>query len=221
MRINIKLKQENVSLIISILAIILSIMSFAYTIRKDILDDQERISITDSSFSYNEILSYDMTGGFRGQGVIDGLNYTITLANNSKQKISLISYDIFQRGQNLHFQYGNMIKGIRDQKNREIEFPLSLDAGEAISLTFEVNTLIPSDINMLLLEKYGTSTEISSQELITYLGENGRDLFGNDVNYISYGDGSYSIEIDAPSFPSYDLQVSTSKGTIVQTILTQ
>lgn len=221
MRINFKFKQESISLIISILAIIVSIMSFAYTIHKDNLDNQELISITDSSFSYDEMLSYDMSGGFRGQGVIDGLNYTIILANNSKQKISLVSYDIFQRGQSLRFQYSNMIKGIKDQKNQEITFPLSLDAGEAISLTFEVNTLIPSDINMLLLEKYGTSTEISSQELITYLGENSRDLFGNDVNYTPYGDGTYSIEIDAPSFPSYDLQLSTSKGTTVQTVLTQ
>lgn len=83
MRINFKFKQESISLIISILAIIVSIMSFAYTIHKDNLDNQELISITDSSFSYDEMLSYDMSGGFRGQGVIDGLNYTIILANNS------------------------------------------------------------------------------------------------------------------------------------------
>ena len=207
--------------VLSVIAIIISVVSFGYTVLKDNWDSQERISITNSSFSYNDTLSYDMAGAFRGQGLLDGMNYTVILSNNSKQKVSLVSYDLFQRGNNSRFQYGNMVEAVRDQKGQEILFPLSIDSGDSIALTFEINTLIPSDVNMLLMQKYGVSGEIPSEDIRTYLGENGCDVFGNDVNYTVYGDGSYIIEIEAPSFPAYDLEIQTSKETLVRAILTQ
>src|SRR5699024_10388584 len=113
---------------LSIVAISLSLVSFRYTVLKDKWDSQERISVTNSSFSYDETLSYDMVGPFRGQGLLDGINYTIILSNNSKQKVLLISYEIFQTGSGLRFQYSNMVRAVKDQKDQEILFPLSIDA---------------------------------------------------------------------------------------------
>lgn len=188
--------------------------------KKDTLDNQEIITITDSGFGYSDMLNYDMSGGFQGQGIIDGINYTVIISNNSKQKVSLISYDIYQRNENTRFQYKDMIKEIRDIDGQEVLFPLILDSGEAISLTFEINTLVPFDVNLLLIAKYKASGEIASRDVINYLGENNCDLFGNEVKYASFGDGSYHMGIDAPSFPVYDLQLVTSKSTVVQTILT-
>lgn len=216
----VKKYSEFISVSLSIIAIIISIISFGYTVQKDNSDNQEIISISNSEFGYNDMLNYNMSGGFRGKGIVDGINYSIIISNNSKQRVSLISYNIFQRTENMRFQYKDMVKEIKDISNQKILFPLSLDAGEAVSLTFEINTLIPSDVNMLLLDKYGVSGKIPSQDIITYLGENNCDLFGNEVKYTPFGDGSYHIEIDTPSFPAYDLQINTSKGTVVQTILT-
>ena len=207
--------------VLATIAIIISVISLSYTILKDKWDSQERISVTNSSFSYDDTLSYDMAGAFRGQGLLDGMNYTIILSNNSKQKVSLVSYDLFQRGNNSRFQYSNMVEAVKDQKGQEVLFPLSIDSGDSIALTFEINTVIPSDVNMLLMQKYGVSGEIPSKDIRTYLGENGFDVFGNDVNYTVYGDGSYKIEIEVPSFPTYDLEIQTAKETLVRVILTQ
>mgnify|MGYP001623069576 CR=1 FL=1 len=206
---------------LSIVAISLSLVSFRYTVLKDKWDSQERISVTNSSFSYDETLSYDMVGPFRGQGLLDGINYTIILSNNSKQKVSLISYEIFQTGSGLRFQYSNMVRAVKDQKDQEILFPLSIDAGDSVALTFEINTAIQTSVNMLLLSKYGVSGEIPLEEIQMYLGENGYDIFGNNVDYTLYGDGSYKIKSEAPLFPEYDLEILTSKGNVIKASLSQ
>ena len=54
-----------------------------------------------------------------------------------------------------------MIEQIKDASNQEVFFPISIDSGESVSLTFELNTLIPASVNMLLLDQYGTEAQIS------------------------------------------------------------
>lgn len=51
-----------------------------------------------------------------------------------------------------------------------------LEAGESILLTFEINTLVPSAINMMMLEQYGTNAKIPNHDIKAYLGNNGRDI---------------------------------------------
>lgn len=207
--------------VLATIAIIISVVSLSYTILKDKWDSQERISVTNSSFSYDETLSYDVAGPFRGQGLLDGINYTVILSNNSKQKVSLVSYEVFQAGSSLRFQYSNMVRAVKDQKDQEILFPLSIDAGDSVALTFEINTAIQTSVNMLLLSKYGVSGEIPLEEIQMYLGENGYDIFGNNVDYTLYGDGSYKIKSEAPLFPEYDLEILTSKGNVIKASLSQ
>ena len=217
----IKIKLELGSFTLSVLAILISIASFIYTVRKDNLDNTEQVNITNVGYGYNDFLNYNSSGGYRGQGMVDGINYTLILSNNSKQRISLISYDIFQEMENSKYQYKNMVKQIRDSSNQVITFPLSIESGASISLTFEINTLVPPSINMLLLDEYGTEGEISYENLRDYLGNKKRDLFGNEVTYTKFGDGGYHMEIDAPHYPIYSLKLYTSRGMVFNTMLTQ
>ena len=207
---------------LSIVAIGLSLLSFRYTVLKDKWDSQEQVSVTNSSFSYNKTLSYNMAGPLPGLGLLDGINYTVILSNNSKQKVSLVSYEVFEAGPGfgVSFRYSNMVRAVKDQKDQEILFPLSIDAGDSVVLTFEINTEIRASVNMLLLSKYGVSGEIPLEEIQMYLGENGYDIFGNNVDYTLYGDGSYKIRSKAPLFPKYNLEILTSKGNVIKVSLT-
>ncbi len=215
-----KIKIDIFSLIIAILAFLISVASFVYTVYKDNLDNTEQISITNAGYGYDELMSYNCAGGHRGQGMINGINYTIIVSNNSKQRISFISYDIFQETANVKYQYKNMIEKVKDSSNQEISFPFSIDSGESIALTFEINTLIPPSVNMLLLDEYGTDGEIMYDELRDYLGGKNLDIFGNEVSYTKYYDGTYLMEIDAPHYPVYSLEMITSRSTVFQALLT-
>ena len=212
---------EVISLIISIIAIILSIISFVYTVYKDSEDSMEKLNIINSDIGYNETVLYDMTGGFRGQGMVSGINYSIIVSNNSKQKVSIVSYDISQKLGENGVYYGNMIEDVKDSSNQTLLFPISLDAGEALLVKFEINTLIPSSVNTLIMQKYGTEAEIDYKELQEYLGEYSRDIYGNEIEYTKYGDGNYLISIEEPKFPVYGLRLVTSKGNTFETHLSQ
>lgn len=59
-------KIEIVSIALSILAFIISLASFGYTVYKDEKDSSELISIFRSDFGYNDILSYDSGGTYEG-----------------------------------------------------------------------------------------------------------------------------------------------------------
>jgi hypothetical protein len=205
-------KIEILSIVLSILAFIISLASFGYTVYKDEKDSSELISIFRCDFGYNDILSYDSGGYIKGRGIINGVNYTITLSNNSKQRISLVDYDISYSSGELTYYYGNMVNAIKDSNNQPVSMPIILDAGESMVVTYEINTIVPQHVNMLLLEKYGTEAEISQDELRDYLGENNLDIFGNDIKYYKYEDGNYLIQIEDPHFPVYNLNFITSKG---------
>ena len=153
--------------------------------------------------------------------LISGINYTITLSNNSKQRISLVDYDISYSSGELTYCYGNMVNEIKDSNNQPVSMPIILDAGESMIVTYEINTIVPQNVNMLLLEKYGTEAEISQDEIRDYLGENNLDIFGNDIKYYKYDDGNYLIQIEEPQFPVYNLRYVTSKGSFFECQLSQ
>lgn len=214
-------KIQIISIVLSILAFTISLVSFGYTVYKDEKDSSELISIFCSDFGYNDILSYDSGGHIKGQGIINGINYTITLSNNSKQRISLVDYDISYSSGELTYYYGNMVNAIKDSNNQPVSMPIILDAGESMIVTYEINTIVPQNVNMLLLEKYGTEAEISQDELRDYLGKNNLDVFGNDIKYYKYADGNYLIEIEEPQYPMYNLNFITSKGSYFECKLSQ
>lgn len=203
---------EILSIVLSVLAILISLASFGYTIYKDMKDSSEQISILNSGFGYDETLLYDSSGYMRGQGIIDGINYSITISNNSKQKVSIVDYELFRQTNELTYSYCNIVKQIKDSDNKPISLPIVLDAGESVLVTYEINTLVSQKVNMLILEKFGVEAEIPKDELRNYLGENSLDIFGNTVKYTKFFDGNDSVVIDEPNFPVYNLKFLTSKG---------
>ena len=203
---------EILSIVLSVLAFLISFASFGYTVYKDEKDSSEQISILNSKFGYNDTLTYDSSAYIRGRGIIDGINYSITISNNSKQKVSIVDYEISRKSDDLTYQYSNMVKQIKDSTNQSISLPIILDAGESVIITYEINTIVPQKVNMLLLEKFGVEAEIPNEELRDYLGENSLDVFGNTVKYTEFSDGNYLSEIDEPNFPIYVLKFYTSRN---------
>lgn len=213
-RLDTTTKVDIINMFIAGLALVLSVCSLIYTYYTDHRDNTEIISIIDAGFGYNDTLSYDSSGGYRGQGMIDGINYSVIVTNNSKQTAAIVSSKVQRKTGTSMYSYSRLVNKVKDSNNQEVTFPVTLEAGESILLTFEINTLVPPPINMLILEQFGTSAEIPIDDLWRYLGRNGRDVFGNEVNYVEYSDGTYSTTIDNPRFPVYVLEFTSGRGGI-------
>lgn len=207
------------SLILSVIAIIISIISLGNDIYRHYIDNKEMIYTFTTGIYFDETITYDSVGGIHGQGMISSCNYAIIISNNSKQTVSIVSDEIFQKMENSKIKYSRIVEKVINNEGEEVTFPITLNAGESILLTYKINVLIPSSINMLLLEKYGTEAEIVYKEMQAYLGNNGKDVFGNDIKYTEYADGNYIIEADTLNYPVYYLLFETARGNFIETIL--
>lgn len=209
------------STILSVLSLLISASTFGYTIWKDSQNDLESLSLVVSDYGYSDVMEYRMNGGYRGQGKIGGVTYTITVSNTSKHTVSIISYELCRIIDKTRFMYGDIITGIVDSEKNPVTFPIVLAAGEAKRISLVLNHLVTPSINMLLLEKFGPEAQLTYDEIRDYLGENGRDLFGNEVEYYKYEDGTYLMKMDNPHFPVFQLQLLTSKGNHFEIEITQ
>ncbi|WP_407371119.1 hypothetical protein [Carnobacterium sp.] len=210
--------------IIALVALILSIISFGFTvvqfnydIRKDKNFEEENISIINKSVSYNHVGEYKKF--IDGSGLINGVVYDITISNNSKQKASFLNYDFFLNNAN-HTEYSNIVENITIG-NAPLSFPFMLDAGEAVTISINVNTVIPKDINVLLETHFNYDTHITFDELNEYLYSKNFDFYGNKIDVRTYENEERLVEITNPKFPEYYFQLTTIKNNTFSQIITR
>jgi len=206
------------ALIFSIASLVNSVRDKNYDINKDIQENKESIAITFDKISYDEYARYNVYGGYRGQGLV-GVKYTVFVSNNSKQRVSILKYDLYQSINDSLIQYGNLLESVLDTNNEKVLFPISLDAGDSKRLVLDLNVSVPQNVNILVQNKFGIQDRISFSELKDYLGEQGTDIYGNTVKYTKYGNGTVLMEIDKPHFPVYIFKMTSSKNNVfTQTI---
>jgi hypothetical protein len=223
--INFKMQREIsifdvIAVILSAAALALSLCTTIYSINKDIKDNKENIAITFDSIGYDKYVRYSTAGALRGQGLI-GVKYSVYISNNSKQRVSILKCDLSQRVNNSLITYGNLLENVLDSNNKKVLFPLSLDAGDSIRLTLDLNENVTQGVNTLILKKYEVQNQIPFDELRDYLGENGRDIYGNEVKYTKFADDKYLMEIKEPYFPIYILRITSSKNNVFTQTISQ
>ena len=206
-----------IALCISILSLALSFVQFNYNIGKDQANEEEKISIINKSVSYDHVGKYKKF--INDCGTIDGVIYNITISNNSKHKVSFLDYN-FYINNNKKTKYSNMIKCIT-MNNSDISFPLILDSNEAITLSINVNVIIPKEVNDLVEKEFDYDTNIVFAELNKYLDKENIDLYGNEIKTITYENGERLVEIDNPRFPEYYFEITSSKGNNFSQIIKQ
>jgi hypothetical protein len=213
-------KLEVSTMIISIIAIAISIITLCYTIMKDKKDDKEVVTITFDSLSYDDYIRYDIAGIYRGQGLA-GVKYKVFISNTSKQRVSFLKCDLCQSLGNSKMVYGDLLENVYNSNNRKVSFPISLEAGDSIGLILDLNVIVPQSVNMLVLAKFGTKDLINLNELRDYLGENDTDIYGNKVKYTKFGNGKKLMEIEKPHFPIYIFSLTSEKNNVYKTTITQ
>lgn len=116
-------KVDIINSVIALLALAISVCALIYTWYTDKQDNAEVISIIDAGFGYNDILSYDSSGGYRGQGVIDGINYSVIITNNSKQTVTIVSSEVQRKNGSNLYSYSGLVNEIKDKDNKKLRFP--------------------------------------------------------------------------------------------------
>lgn len=209
-------KNEKITLIISVIALLFSSTSWAYntiyTIQKDRKDDMELLDIKLINVTNEHTVLYQkMELGELGAAIIP-INYEILLSNNSKRTISVIDHNIEELRDGSSFYYSKLINSVSVDKE-ELEYPIKIDEGESKKITFSINILINQEVNECILKKYEYNTRIKYEELIAYLHESGYDIYGNQVKVNFYNDGtSIGKSVGIHSTPIYNVIFTSAKN---------
>ncbi|WP_194542183.1 hypothetical protein [Paenibacillus sp. JZ16] len=214
MRRNQLTKNEKLTLWISLIALLFSIFSGAfttyYTYQKDKKDDQEIIDIALIESSHDETVFYkDLNIGEIGSALIP-LNYNVLVSNNSKRTISIIDHKLTQTINGKMFYYSNIVDKVT-MNGKDIEYPITIESGESIKLVFRINILIKKEVDDLIQKKYSYNSKIPFNDLHRYLLSNGYDLYGNKVKATFFEDNTYMMESDDYKAPTYKVTFRTSK----------
>lgn len=201
-----------ISLIISLGVFILQLYMFEYDKQKDINQNKEEINITVSKRGYDHSVRYQKFDAYSG---LIPSNYEIYISNNSKQGVSILTYEI-----NLINYDGEKIiyKNIVNNKEEmDKSFPFSLEPNKTYKIIFEINNIIPKNVTSLINLEYDFGNYIVYDELKNYLLEENLDIYGNKNNYYQF-DGNQLVTIDPENqkFPVYMLKIETSKGNIFE-----
>ena len=93
------------SLMLSFFAIVISIISLIYTVRKDKMEEVEIVKVWGNGAHFDEVISYNCYGGDNGEGIIDGVNSSIIISNGSKNRTSIVSYQVVEEIDFLNNEY--------------------------------------------------------------------------------------------------------------------
>lgn len=204
------------ALILTACSLCISIKSFSYTERKDLYNEQERINIQFKGIDKNYDTRYIELQNNSDKYMIP-IKYDIIISNNSNKKITMNNCSLWEiTSEDEKIYYSNLVRNLYFNNDKNINLPLSIDAGDFIIMNIELNYFINKEVNNILKEKYNKNSEITFKELEEYLIHKNLDIYGNKYKEIKneYGHVYGYKSIKSVVFPRYDIEIKTSTGQI-------
>ena len=210
-----EIQHSKIALILSIISLLIAFISISYTIFKDIERSRENVYFAvnsvfqEGNFDTHLIPTKIPDSSYDGDvlGIVP-INYEIILANNGENTVSIISYDLWQIGNQGPVQFSHLKNGIYE-KDDILEFPLTIEPGKSRKITIKVGIQIKDFVYNILNEELEEGKPVNFKKLETILLSQNTDLFGNNV--VKNNNNIYST--DLTNEKTYKLSFTTSKGT--------
>lgn len=227
-------KWRKVEIWFSLVALILSVLTFSWTIYQDLQKNKEEITINSFEPSPSSKILFDHS--LKKKQIT--LEFGILLSNTSDNTISLIDHRLeqttpfpLQKGFNYPNDYSGMDDGFFEANGTEISMPFVIKSGES-KLVYIKTAVITNDnaykkINNVY--KKETGNDLSAAQKLTYSDleyyqvKAGTDIYGNKVEgnviqdssggeiYYSSTDTHDPYNTDDPH-PTFSLTFKSAKG---------
>lgn len=224
---------------IAVINMYITVLRYQHDVTKDLQYEKEDISIIYSSVSYKDEIDY--TRHNLSEGVLNGVQYIVTICNNSKQRVSIVEADCYNFKDGTFVQYNNILQGILDINGKSVSLPISLDVNEALKLILDINTLITMGEDGKVIESYeiainiehyivsevledsnhledNQTIKVKYRDLKEYLVDRELEIFDNKLSVSGYGENRL-ISISEPTFPIYRVNFKTAKGNVFYKLL--
>ncbi|WP_440603288.1 hypothetical protein [Bacillus sp. GB_SG_008] len=213
----------------ALLAVIISVFTFVWTVYQDFKKDKEEITINSFTPVSNTNLSF--SNFFRGKLIT--LEFGILLSNTGDNTISLINYELKQvaedspeKGFSYPMQYSRMNQGFIEADGKITSMPFIIKSGESRLVYIKTGIIIDENIYLKINDVYKQETgkDLSSvqnftyEDLQYYTVKAGTDIYGNPIegktDQDSSGEKSFSssMELENALYPIFSLTFKSAKG---------
>ncbi len=143
------------------------------------------------------------------------LPWVLTLSNTGRNKLSVVSYRLAQ------LRYGGLMffpgldGGMTDRENKTVSFPLTLDAGDSISVRLHIGFEPSGEILKLLRELFLSEGPLDPHKTFLSLAEKGLTIYGGKASMTKYEGGGHTVTIDPSSVseaPLYNITFLTGRN---------
>ena len=178
-----------VPLLISIIAITLSLISFGAKHKESI-----KISVKRMYGGYKtDIIKVENDLKFPA---MLKTRFNILLINNSERTVSFGSQKVDEVKENGLEDYGKNVCELNFSNGQKAEFPFSVASGNSRKLQIIIGLKIAKQSYDILMEKFKSPMQNSIREIEKILLENKTDIYGNHLTITSKNDFAISYNLD-------------------------
>jgi hypothetical protein len=185
---------QKATIMLSVLAIIISLMSFGYTIYTTEQSKREDLSVS-TSICHADYKTEIIQQNISSYPAILPTWYECILVNNGDRPVNIVDYELQQVSGSI-ISYSGMNMGLFDKSGKQIEYPLTLKPHDSCAFHLKVGLLISPKAFEILKRNFTFENKTSMYNINSLLAKNGTDLYGNSAEYIGE-DNANGISISA------------------------
>lgn len=141
--------------------------------------------------------------------------WILTLSNTGRNKLSIVSYRVAQLRHGGLIFFPGLDGGMTDRENKTVSFPLTLDAGDSISVRLHIGFEPTGEISKLLRELFLSEGPLDSRKTFLVLAEKGLTIYGGKASMTKYEGGGHTVTIEPSSVseaPLYNITFLTGRN---------
>ncbi|ALC88895.1 hypothetical protein AM500_03080 [Bacillus sp. FJAT-18017] len=222
----------------SLFALIISLLTFSWTIYQDYKNNQEEIVINSFTSTLDNNVSLNKIELPKSPYIVT-MRVGILLTNTNEKTVTLTNYKLEQIGEtnlDIDFKYptfySGMDQGFSDENGTSQDLPFILKKGESklvyINTGILINNNVFEKINKVYKIENGIdipeNIELTNRELSYYLVKAQTDLYGNKIEGDTYKSDEgekffhHVIDIDKSDFPIFSITFKSVNGTYFEHI---
>jgi len=222
----------------SLFALLISLLTFTWTLYQDYINNQEEIVINSFTPTLDTNVSFKKME-FPKSPYIVTLRIGILLTNTNEKTVTLTNYRMDQIAKtdlDINFKYpthySGMDQGFSGENGSSEDLPFILKKGESKLIYINTGILINNNVFKKINEVYKLDNkkdipeniELTYKELIYYLVKAQTDLYGNKLEGNTYKSDEgeiffhHVIDIDKSDFPIFSVTFKSVNGTYFEHI---
>lgn len=203
------MKKDDITIVISLLALIISASVAIYDINENEGKKTENINILTSRYMADYPSKIIPVSFYQEQSAIIPVYFECILVNEGEKPVNIIDYSIRDISSNI-ISYTYMDMGGFDSSGNPLSFPINLQSKESKKFFMKVGLRMNSTVFDKIEAENLQSENTTINDINLYCTEKGYDIYGNAAKYDKFTGGEYHLSVIPERYQTFTIIFSTS-----------